>query len=227
MIDPVSAIAGPLGIASSAVQGLVAVWQFLEIVQRIKDAPEDAKFFVRLIQQVQVDFQHAVDLRASILEILSRHYPLQSKWIRDVLVGAVDELNDFGRYVTTIDGSGRSPDLLDRVSYILKNQMVLKDRQSGLQLAHSRLLVVIGTMHSIAIPQIALLQTPVSAQPQQLPGFGGAVLSPKLHQSQSLRRRASRRPPGSDDEDEDEQPSTNHTGGLYIANSGTSSNSSM
>ncbi|KAI1458289.1 hypothetical protein F4805DRAFT_144672 [Annulohypoxylon moriforme] len=173
MPEPITIIAASLGIASS---GLTTTLTLLKLAQEIKEVPEDSKIFVRILDQVNRDIAHA----AKCYEEVSMNrldHPTQSGWILEVITAAIHEVDNFGHYVSDFSKS-HTPDLIDRVGFLLNNYKALVNRERALRFAHSRLLTVIGTMHIMALqlsPSSSNALSPVPARP--------------------LRRRASRAPP--------------------------------
>lgn len=163
----------------------------------------DYTAFLRLLLQVETDFQYAVRLREENLGQLQHHYSLQEKWIREVLVATLQEMNDFGKFVQTFDDV-RLPTFADRAKYLLKNHKSLTVRAESLHGAHNRLLTCINGLHTITVQ--FLVQDKLMGEAK------GMVLSPcsdtpsvlKARKTRSFRGRASRRAPGSDDEDDDD-----------------------
>lgn len=146
MADPLSIAASSLGIANSTVSGLVAVYA---LIKQIRNAPEDAQMFLRLLAQVTEDFEYAIAFRRAF--IIDRHHhragqqSIQDKWIYNVLIGTVEELDDFGKLVNGF-GDGRTVDIKDKIRYVLKDAEMLKQRKDSLATAHNRLLAAITAM---------------------------------------------------------------------------------
>lgn len=163
----------------------------------------DSTAFLRLLRQVETDFKYAVTLREDNLVQLQRQYSLQEKWIRDVLVSTLKEMNDFGKFVQHFD-EVRLPTFADRIKFLLRNHKSLTVRAESLHGAHNRLLTCINGLHTITVQ--------IQVQGKLLGETKGMVLSPcsntpsitKARQARSFRGRASRRAPGSDDEDNDD-----------------------
>lgn len=152
---------------------------------------------------METDFQYAVRLREDNLAQLQKQYKLQEKWIRDVLLSTVEEMNDFGRFVQTFDDM-RLPSFAERARYLLRNHKSLAVRAESLHGAHNRLLTCINGLHTLTMQ--------IQVRDQLLGQAKGMVLSPcnntpsilKARQAPAFRGRASRRAPGSDDEDNDD-----------------------
>lgn len=152
---------------------------------------------------METDFQYAVRLREENLSELQRHYSFQEKWIRNVLVETLKEMNDFGNFVQDFDDV-RLPTFADRAKYLLRNHKSLTVRAESLHGAHNRLLTCINGLHTITVQ--------IQVRDKLLGETKGMVLSPgsdtpsilKARQARSFRGRASRRAPGSDDEDDDD-----------------------
>lgn len=182
---------------------VVSRFQIIASPYRIRILISHSTAFLRLLVQVETDFQYAVRLREDNLIQLQQQYSLQEKWIRGVLVSTLQEMNDFGKFVQNFDDV-RLPTFADRIKFLLRNHKSLTVRAESLHGAHNRLLTCINGLHTITI------QIQVQGK---LPGeTKGMVLSPcsntpsvlKARQARSLRGRASRRAPGSDDEDNDD-----------------------
>lgn len=152
---------------------------------------------------METDFQYAVRLREENLSELQRHYSFQEKWIRNVLVETLKEMNDFGNFVQDFDDV-RLPTFADRAKYLLRNHKSLTVRAESLHGAHNRLLTCISGLHTITVQ--------IRVRDKLLGETKGMILSPcsdtpsvlKARQARSFRGRASRRAPGSDDEDDDD-----------------------
>lgn len=200
MADPLSIAASSLTIAGQVFSGLKAVW---ELLKQIQNAPEDAQMFLRLLNQVTQDFEYAMALRSAV--VLDRHHhhhhhraglkSIQDKWIYDVLIGTLEELDDFGKRINRY-GDARNVDIKDKMRYVFKDAETLKLRKDSLAAAHTRLLAGITAMQLIA-------------SSTQSAGLGSPP--PLIHHSvsdsttvTSLRQRALRRttqmPSASDDE---------------------------
>lgn len=159
--------------------------------------------FLRLLLQVETDFQYAVKLREENLSQLQRQYSLQEKWIRDVLVATLQEMNDFGRFVQKFDDVNL-PTFTERAKFLLRNHKSLTVRAESLHGAHNRLLACINGLHTITVQ--------IQVRDALLGETKGMILSPcsntpsilKARQSRAFRGRASRRAPESDDEDDDD-----------------------
>lgn len=216
-----------LGILVTSLKVAVVVYDFLEIAGKFSDAPEDSRgmryhygstnvsphplwllinnlaAFLRLLLQVETDFQYAVRLREENLGQLQRQYSLQEKWIRDVLVATLQEMNDFGRFVQKFDDVNL-PTFTERAKFLLRNHKSLTVRAESLHGAHNRLLACINGLHTITVQ--------IQVRDALLGETKGMILSPcsntpsvlKARQSRAFRGRASRRAPESDDEDDDD-----------------------
>ncbi|KAI7780713.1 hypothetical protein LA080_015610 [Diaporthe eres] len=195
--------AGELSVVATSLKVAVLVYEFLEIACKFADAPEDSRAFLRLFIQVETDFQYAVRLREDNLAQLQQQYSLQEKWIRDVLVSTLDEMNNFGRFVQNFDDV-RLPSFAERARFLLRNHKSLAVRAESLHGAHNRLLTCINGLHTLTMQ--------IQVRDKLLGEAKGMVLSPcnntssilKARQAPAFRGRASRRAPGSDDEDNDE-----------------------
>lgn len=152
---------------------------------------------------METDFQYAVRLREDNLAQLQRQYSLQEKWIRDVLVSTLEEMNDFGRFVQNFDDV-RLPTFSERAKYLLRNHKSLAVRAESLHGAHNRLLTSINGLHTLTMQ--------IQVRDKLMGEAKGMALSPcnntpsilKARQTPAFRGRASRRAPGSDDEDNDD-----------------------
>lgn len=196
MVDPLSIVSNSLGIVSSTISGLVAVWNFIKICEEIKSAPENAQIFIRLLKQVTEDFDYAVTLRTTVQDRARNAQTLQDKWIYKVLRGTAEELHDFGRHVQMYDKDQveeppSSEQFKAKVRFVLKDADSLKLRREGLRAGHNRLLAAITTMHSMAPPVMS-------------PAFGRHMSAPA---GPLPLRRASRMPlvPDDGDDDDDEK----------------------
>ncbi|OTA99089.1 hypothetical protein M426DRAFT_27819 [Hypoxylon sp. CI-4A] len=179
MVEPLSMLAASLGIA---VSGITIVQKFLLIVQELKTAPEGSKVFVRILDQVNRDMNHAVECYDEV-KVSRRDHPIQNRWIQEALEATIYEINDFGYFVRDFDQS-RSVDLKSRVKYIMQNYKALSDREKALSFAHGRLLTAIGTMHNMTLQPGSAISRSLSPMP-----------------TEPSRRRASRAPPSDSADD--------------------------
>ncbi|KAL1882945.1 hypothetical protein Daus18300_000583 [Diaporthe australafricana] len=192
-----------IGVVVASLKVALLVYEFLEIACKLADVPEDSKAFLRLLRQVETDFAYAVMLREDNLAQLQRHHSLQDKWIRNVLIATLEEMNDFGKFVQNFDDV-RLPTFAERAKYLLRNHKSLALRAESLHGAHNRLLTCINGLHTISIQ--------IQVRDKLLGEAKGMVLSPcssapsvlETRQARVFRGRASRRAPGSDDEDDDD-----------------------
>ncbi|KAG6367446.1 hypothetical protein INS49_001635 [Diaporthe citri] len=139
-----------LSVVAASLKVALFVCEFLEIACKFADTPEDSRAFLRLLIQVETDFQYAVRLREDNLAQLQRRYNLQEKWIRDVLVSTLEEMNDFGRFVQNFDDV-HLPSFAERARLLLRNHKSLVVRAESLHGAHNGLLTCINGLHTLTM----------------------------------------------------------------------------
>lgn len=210
-MDPLTFASGALGLAGTAVKGLVEVWEFLEVVQKIHDAPATAGVFVKLLKQVTDDFNHAMAFRTQLMDTRKRTLNnIHDKWIHKVLKDTLGELNDFGRLLHKDEGT-KDWDIEARALFVLKDQGALGLHKESLRGAHSRLLAAITTMHAVAMNSGLLAPLPLLGAS----GTGArSIYAPTAHRTKTGRR-TSKMPPVSDDEDEEGATLSNAMPNLY------------
>ncbi|KAH9906317.1 hypothetical protein F4778DRAFT_778704 [Xylariomycetidae sp. FL2044] len=143
---------GLIGITSSSLSGLAAVWSVIQIGIQIKNAPENARVFVRLVKHVKEDLEHALACREEVIGLMSSYPVHYSAWIRNAISATIAELNDFGQFVAE---RNEGADLRDRIRYLLTKSPELSHRERGLRIAHNRLLAAVQTMHLLLLPTYA------------------------------------------------------------------------
>lgn len=152
---------------------------------------------------METDFQYAVRLREDNLAQLQRQYNLQEKWIRDVLVSTLEEMNDFAKFVQNFDDV-RLPSFAERARFLLRNHKSLAVRAESLHGAHNRLLTCINGLHTLTMQIQVRDKLLGEAKEMVLSPYSSTPSIIKTRQMPSFRGRASRRAPGSDDEDTDD-----------------------
>ncbi|KAF7537762.1 hypothetical protein G7054_g3490 [Neopestalotiopsis clavispora] len=146
-MEPISVAAATFSISGVA---LKTTWEFIKIAVEIDGAPENALVFVRLVQQIKQDLEHALACREEILQSdrLSAHAPHYSIWVRTTIQAVMFELQGFTRI---LDAKTEGRDLKERVSYLLFKYPELVHKERGLRIAHSRLLQALGMMHLLLL----------------------------------------------------------------------------
>lgn len=206
MVAPLIILSTSLGIASSSISGIVSVWNFIKVCEEIRNSPENAQVFIRLLKQVKEDFDYAVTLRSTIQQRArkqQRTSSFQDEWIYRVLLGTAEELHDFGRHVSQydreqFDDAQVTENFKAKVRFALKDSESLKLRREALRAGHNRLLAAITTMNSIAPTVVA----PPLSRPSPAPA------------GQVPLRRASRMPLAPEDEDENFKETEAEYGGV-------------
>jgi hypothetical protein len=182
-MDPLTAAAP---IVTSTLSGLNAIFTFVQLAYRIHGVDEDCLIFAKLVDQVQCDLQHALEVRSEVVHLLEMYPDSYRLWIKQSLVRTLDTLDDFGKYILKVDPNpnrGSDLSLRKRIEYLLNNYQKLVDREKSLRFAHSSLLTAINTM------DFMLIQSRMFANP------GSAPASSSGTPSGTVLRRASRQPP--------------------------------
>ncbi|KAI1410291.1 hypothetical protein F5Y13DRAFT_75960 [Hypoxylon sp. FL1857] len=138
----------PVGTVVNTLSGLKLALDFYKIACELQDVPETARVFVGILEQVNRDITYARDFYKEI-QSHRRDSRIQFQWIVDVITTNNDEIASFGNYVSQLDLS-KSLDIPTRVKFILREDKCLKDKETRLRFAHSRLLAAISTMHLLA-----------------------------------------------------------------------------
>ena len=174
-------------ITSSTLGGLNALFNFVQLAYRIHGVHEDCMIFAKLVDQVQYDLQHALEVRGEIVHLLEMYPDCYRLWIKQSLVRTLDTLEDFGRYVLSVNpDNGSDLSLRKRIEYLLNNYQKLADREKSLRFAHSSLLTAINTMDFMLIQSRMFAH---SGKP------GPASESSSGTESPAISRRASRQRP--------------------------------
>ena len=174
-------------ITSSTLGGLNALFSFVQLAYRIHGVPEDCMIFAKLVDQVQYDLQHALEVRGEIIHLLEMYPDCYRLWIKQSIIRTLDTLEDFGRYVLHFKpDNGSDLSLRKRIEYLLNDYQKLADREKSLRFAHSSLLTAINTMDFMLIQSRMFAH---SGKPGSASGSSSGIESPEIS------RRASRQRP--------------------------------
>lgn len=161
-MDPIGLSLSVTGMAFSSISAAV---NLAKLGCNIKDAPESAKTFIRLIARVQKDVEHALRCRIDCEQALDDCPPAYERWITDTISDALDALRHIGSALqehrkedplpsslvvvlvkTTDEELNR---LRNRLMFVLRDQARLQGLEMSLRYSHDALLTAISAMYTI------------------------------------------------------------------------------
>lgn len=163
----------PLSILGTAFSSIFAAIRLAQFAIAIMDVPESAQTFVRLVERVEKDVEHALTCRIDCETVLDNCPSSYEEWISDSINDTMRALDDLGKVLLgetkkealdlTKSNATLSKPLIpgqrhavvvrdqlgERILWVLKDHAKLEDQERALSYSHSTLLTVISAMHTM------------------------------------------------------------------------------
>lgn len=127
----------------AALSSIFAAIRLVQFSINFKNVPESAKTFVRLVEQVEDDVEHALRCRIDGSKAFEKYPDFYHKWTSNAINATLRALDDLGKLILK-DTEKR---LDARLEYLLNNYEKLVDQERSLKYSHATLLSAINAMH--------------------------------------------------------------------------------
>ncbi|KAG9255090.1 uncharacterized protein F5Z01DRAFT_74326 [Emericellopsis atlantica] len=132
-------------ISESAYTSIFATFRLVQFAVDLKCVPDCSRIFVRLVEQVAEDVEHALRCRADGARLFEHCPEFYRKWSSNAIDSTLRALDELGQLI--LRGAGNESKLDARLEYLLKNYDKLADQERSLNYSHATLLAAISAMH--------------------------------------------------------------------------------
>lgn len=132
-------------ISGSTFTSIFAALRLTQFSVDLKGIPQSSKTFVRLVEQVEEDVEHALRCRADCANRFEQYPEFHRKWSSNAINSTLRALDELGQFI--LRGVGSESKLDARLEYLLKNYDKLADQERSLKYSHATLLAAINAMH--------------------------------------------------------------------------------
>ena len=134
-------------ISESTFTSIFAALRLVQFSVDLKGVPESSKTFVRLVEQVEEDVEHALRCRADCASRFDQYPEFHRKWSSNAINSTLRALDELGQLI--LRGVSNESKLDARLEYLLKNYDKLAAQERSLKYCHATLLAAINAMHLI------------------------------------------------------------------------------
>lgn len=131
-------------IVSGTFSSIFAAIRLVQFSIELKGVPESARTFVRLVEQVEEDVEHALQCRVDGAKIFDDYPDFYQRWTSNAINSTLRALDDLGKVILKDTDKWK---LDARLEYLLKNYEKLVDQERSLKYSHATLLAAINAMH--------------------------------------------------------------------------------